>query len=181
MDSYTIHLGPQCSCPTRTGRASLYEVRIRYLFFPIAKQILRSCSRMRKLREVRTFLTFWSRVFLRPPAVGVSWSSSPPPRGDVSAGDPRQGAAGGVPAAAHGGVPSPPPPPVLFAGGAKATRRRGVIAAAALTGLNMGRRRMPSRSDWRFLSGDVVYLRRIRSLAAFSGDLAKEAGAAPPR
>jgi hypothetical protein len=55
-----------------------------------------------------------------------------------------------------------------------------MAAAAVLTGLNMGRRRMPSRSDCRFLSGDVVYLRRMRSLAAFSGDLAK-AGAAPAR
>jgi hypothetical protein len=56
--------------------------------------------------------------------------------------------------------------------GASATNRRGVIAVAALTGLNTARRRMPSRNDCRFFNGEV-YLRRIRSLAALSGDLAK--------
>jgi hypothetical protein len=62
-------------------------------------------------------------------------------------------------------------------GGAKARIRRGVMAA--FTGLNIVRRRIPSRSDWRFFNGDV-YLRRMRSLAAFSGDFAYAVMAAAP-
>jgi hypothetical protein len=99
--------------------------------------------------------------------VGVSWSSS---RGETRAGEPRHRATGGGVATADDGDA-----PVLEVG-ASATNRRGVMAAA-LTGLNTARRRIPSRNDCRFFSGDV-YLRRIRSLAALSGDLAKAGPAA---